>query len=112
MLSRITTGTLRFDREVDLAVLPEHLAVCLRSVKASTVETKRHQNVPVPYHPKHARREPYMVARLLTAVILRQDQSDTTSKTSLPTPRIDRTIHPNAVLYSLRYGSDRTGCLS
>jgi hypothetical protein len=39
MLSRITTGTLRFDREVDLAVLPEHLAVCLRSLKASTVET-------------------------------------------------------------------------
>lgn len=39
MLSRITTGALRFDQEVDSAALPEHLAGCLRSAKASTVET-------------------------------------------------------------------------
>ena len=39
MLSRITTGALRFDQEVDSAALPGHLAGCLRNAKASTVET-------------------------------------------------------------------------
>ncbi len=32
------TGTLPFDAEIDPAALPNHLANCLRSVKASTVE--------------------------------------------------------------------------
>ena|SRR5579864_9143373 len=38
MLSPVRTGTLAFDRAVDSALLPAHLARCLRSVNASTVE--------------------------------------------------------------------------
>ena len=37
MLSLSKTETVSFDREVDTAVLPEHLAMCLRGVEAEDV---------------------------------------------------------------------------
>lgn len=38
MLALTKTQTVSFDQEVDSASLPEHLALCLRSVDADTVE--------------------------------------------------------------------------
>jgi hypothetical protein len=43
MFSRISTGILRFDREVDSASLPEHIARCLRMVHASRVDVTGNQ---------------------------------------------------------------------